>query len=226
VPFDRLHSRAPRLLPWLVAANPVNYGKACKLTCAEALAAGLYISGYRDAAELLMNKFKWGHGFITLNRELLESYTLCTTGEEVLETQNRWLTNGGPTPPPRDFPGSGSDQDEDGGDVEGSKSKLARRARGGGGGGEGEGGEEDEGDSSDSDDGMAPLEPNRSISHHRIGGGDRRAAFPEKLMPPSESDSDSEEEDEEGEQGTGVGDAAGDAARQLGGVSINGAGDQ
>jgi hypothetical protein len=31
-------------------------------------AAGLYISGYRDAAELLMNKFKWGHGFITLNR--------------------------------------------------------------------------------------------------------------------------------------------------------------
>ena len=79
----------------MVAANPVNYGKACKLTCAEALAAGLYISGYRDAAELLMNKFKGGHGFITLNRELLESYSLCTTGEEVLETQNRWLTNGG-----------------------------------------------------------------------------------------------------------------------------------
>jgi pre-rRNA-processing protein TSR3 len=68
VPWKKLHSAAPRLLPWMVAANPVNYGKPCKLNCAEALSAGLYISGYREAAELLMNKFKWGHGFITLNR--------------------------------------------------------------------------------------------------------------------------------------------------------------
>jgi hypothetical protein len=67
----------------------------------------------------LMNKFKWGHGFITLNRDVLESYVLCKTGEEVIETQNRWLTEGGPKRPlrrPRDMPESGSDDDGSGSD--------------------------------------------------------------------------------------------------------------
>ena len=73
VPFARIKSAAPRLLPWLVAANPVNYGAVQARRRRGASARGLYISGYRDAAELLMNKFKWGHGFITLNREVLES---------------------------------------------------------------------------------------------------------------------------------------------------------
>ena len=118
VPWKKLHSAAPRLLPWMVAANPVNYGKPCKLNCAEALSAGLYISGYREAAELLMNKFKWGHGFITLNRDLLESYAVCTTGEEVLSTQNRWLTEGGPKRPPRTMPDSDSECSGEEGDSE------------------------------------------------------------------------------------------------------------
>ena len=38
-----------------------------------------------------MNKFKWGHGFITLNEELLETYSECATAEDVKKAQDDWL---------------------------------------------------------------------------------------------------------------------------------------
>ncbi|XP_049936196.1 uncharacterized protein LOC116263088 [Nymphaea colorata] len=93
VPFVKIRCTAPRLLPWLVAANPVNYGRPCELSCVEALSAALIICGEEETANLLLGKFKWGHAFLSLNRELLKAYSNCTNGTEIISVQNSWLSS-------------------------------------------------------------------------------------------------------------------------------------
>lgn len=85
--------RHPRALPYLVAANPVNYGKPTLLSTAEALAASLYILGRREAAEELMSIFKWGPVFIELNRERLEAYAQARTSSEVVKAQEALMAH-------------------------------------------------------------------------------------------------------------------------------------
>lgn len=91
VPFAKLPKGNERLLPFLVAANTVNYGKPYKLNCAEALIAGLLICGFREDAEKIMSKFSYGDEFYRLNEALWDIYAACEDGEQVLKAQNEYL---------------------------------------------------------------------------------------------------------------------------------------
>jgi len=77
-----------RCLPILIAGNPVNFGKATKLTTAEALAAALYISGFKQQAAELLSIFGWGHTFLELNRALLENYASAQDSTEIIKMQH------------------------------------------------------------------------------------------------------------------------------------------
>jgi pre-rRNA-processing protein TSR3 len=80
-----------RALPFLVAANPVNYGKPFQLTTVEALAAALVILGRRERAAALLAKFTWGETFLELNAEPLERYADCGDSEDVVAVQGEYL---------------------------------------------------------------------------------------------------------------------------------------
>jgi pre-rRNA-processing protein TSR3 len=80
-----------RALPFLVAANPVNYGKPFKLSTVEALAGGLIILGEREQAELILSKFNWGHVFLELNRAPLQEYAAAKNSAEVVIIQDAYM---------------------------------------------------------------------------------------------------------------------------------------
>jgi len=67
------------------AGNPVNYSKLNKLTTVEAVSAALYILGHRDHSLKMLEKFKWGHTFFDLNKQLLDEYSKIESENKVEE---------------------------------------------------------------------------------------------------------------------------------------------
>ncbi|KAK9854735.1 hypothetical protein MYU51_004009 [Penicillium brevicompactum] len=92
VPWSRIGGKCERLLPYLIAANTVNYGKPWRLNCVEALAACFAICGRLEWAEDILRHFSYGPSFLEINKELLSRYAACATEEEVKKAEEDWLT--------------------------------------------------------------------------------------------------------------------------------------
>ena len=76
-----------RCLPILIAANPVNFGKLTKLTTAEAIAAALYVAGFKEESEELLSIFSWGHTFFELNAMFLDKYVTAKDSSDIVNMQ-------------------------------------------------------------------------------------------------------------------------------------------
>ena len=80
-----------RALPFLLAANPVNYGKAFQLSTLEAFVASLYILGEVDYAKELLRIYNWGPNFLILNKEPLEDYRKAKDSSEIIQIMKQYI---------------------------------------------------------------------------------------------------------------------------------------
>ncbi|MES2155910.1 MAG: DUF367 family protein [bacterium] len=92
-----------RALPYLVAANPVNYGKPFVLSTAEAIGAALWIVGEQRLARDVLSAVVFGDQFLELNKLPLEDYAKCSTSGEVVKAQGMYLPDE-PAAPSHDEP--------------------------------------------------------------------------------------------------------------------------
>lgn len=91
VQWSKVGGKCERLLPYLVAANTVNYGKPWRLNCVEALAAAFYICGHPDWAEQILGPFSYGESFLDINSSILKRYAACQDAAEVKQTEAEWM---------------------------------------------------------------------------------------------------------------------------------------
>ena len=88
-----LHKIETRSLPFMVAVNPVNFGKAFKLSCAEAFSACLYLGGFEKEARFIMDHFKWGAHFFKINEELFGKYRGVRSQDQLKEIQEKYIND-------------------------------------------------------------------------------------------------------------------------------------
>lgn len=90
--FDFLvRKNRSRALPFVLAANPVNYGKPFKLSTLEAFATTLYILDRVEQARDILNLYKWGPHFLDLNKEPLEDYRAAKNSGEIVEAMKNYV---------------------------------------------------------------------------------------------------------------------------------------
>lgn len=90
VDWRRVGGKCERLLPYLVAANTVNYGKPFRLNCVEALAAAFAICGHLEWAQEILAPFSYGKAFLDINSKLFKIYSACKDEEEVKKAEEAW----------------------------------------------------------------------------------------------------------------------------------------
>ena len=112
----RLARLTSRGLPFLLAANPINYGKPYRLSSLEAAAAALAILGDTSHAHRLAAATNWGTTFMQLNAEPLEEYEAAADSGEVVAIQNAYLASArDPSSSPLDEGGDVDEEEDDGG---------------------------------------------------------------------------------------------------------------
>ncbi|KAF2500125.1 DUF367-domain-containing protein [Lophium mytilinum] len=173
VPFGRIGGKCERLLPYLVAANPTNYGRPWRLNCVEALAACFYICGHAEWAEEILSTFSYGEGFLEINGALLKRYAACNSEEEIKKCEEVWLEK-----IEREY--SASRVDNDGGKEDAWKGgNMNRRQL-----------EDSENEDDDEDDEEAPQlkEKNRAVNGEEDDDGDEPDDRDPYAMPESSDD--------------------------------------
>ena len=89
--FPRVKKANERALPYLLASNPVNWGRPMELNSAEAVMAALIILGEKEQADAFLERFNWAPEFLRLNGSLLEEYSGAKDSTEVVRIQNEYL---------------------------------------------------------------------------------------------------------------------------------------
>ena len=89
--FPRPKGTNDRALPYMLASNPINWGRPMELNSAEAVMASLFILGEREQAETFLGRFNWAPEFMRLNGELLEEYSSAKDSTEVVRIQNEYI---------------------------------------------------------------------------------------------------------------------------------------
>lgn len=174
VQWNKVGGKCERLLPYLVAANTVNYGKPWRLNCVEALAAAFAICGHLDWAEQILAPFSYGPSFLEINSSLLKRYAACADEAEVKKTEEEWMER---------LEQEYAESREEGNNDIWTSGNTNRRAPI-----DSDDDEEEEGDDEDNSDEDENSEEEGSIDGIYLG-----------KRPPKQKDQDKEDEDEEDE---------------------------